>query len=190
MAAARGYPGRMPAPTTDTPRSASAAPQPPATGSTAPSIDPGALALTRALIGWRVLALVYDFFPAVALWMLAAAVFTLAYAAGHPLRQNIAPFSAWQWLLWLVCWALTGAYAVISWRRGGRTLGMRPWRLRVTAADGGPAPVRALMLRYAVGTASLLLGGIGFWWAWLDRERLTWHDRLSRTRMQRLAQAA
>ena len=137
------------------------------------------------LIGWRVLALVYDFFPAFALWMFASTVFTLVYAAGHPLRQNIAPFSAWQWLLWLVCWALTGAYAVISWRRGGRTLGMRPWRLRVTATNGGPAPVRALLLRYAVGTLSLLPVGLGFWWAWLDRERLTWHDRASRTRLNR-----
>lgn len=181
----------MSTPTTDTPPPASAAPPSPAQGfSTGSSIDAGVPAPQRALIGWRVLALVYDFFPAIALWMLASTAFTLAYAAGHPLRQNIAPFSAWQWLLWLVCWSLTGAYAVISWRRGGRTLGMRPWRLRVSAADGGPAPVRALVLRYAVGTASLLLGGVGFWWAWLDRERLTWHDRASRTRMQRLAQAA
>ena len=89
------------------------------------------------LIGWRLLALVYDFFPALALWMFAGAGFTLGYTiAGHPLRQNIAPFSALQWLLWAVCWTLTGLYAVASWRRGGATLGMRPWRLRVVGADG------------------------------------------------------
>ena len=29
----------------------------------------------------------------------------------------------------------TALYAVLSWRRGGQTLGMRPWRLRA-AADG------------------------------------------------------
>ena len=40
---------------------------------------------TPALIGWRVLALAYDFFPALALWMVAAALFTLGYyLAGHP----------------------------------------------------------------------------------------------------------
>jgi uncharacterized RDD family membrane protein YckC len=140
-----------------------------------------------ALIGWRVLALVYDFFPAFALWMVASAVFTLGYTlAGHPPRQNIGPFSPLQWLLWLACWLLTGAYAVVSWRRGGRTLGMRPWRLRVVDADGEPANVVALLWRYAVGTLSLLLAGMGFWWAWLDRERLTWHDRASGTRMVRM----
>ena len=37
----------------------------------------------------------------------------------------------------------------------------------------------------AVGGISLLAAGCGFWWAWIDRERLTWHDRISRTRMIR-----
>ena len=82
-------------------------------------------------------------------------------------------------------WVVTGAYAVVSWRRGGQTLGMRPWRLRVVAADGGPPQVRALLLRYLIGGMSLLLAGLGFWWAWLDRGCLTWHDRMSGTRMVR-----
>jgi uncharacterized RDD family membrane protein YckC len=62
---------------------------------------------------------------------------------------------------------------------------MRPWRLRVVGADGGNAPVSALLRRYAVGTLSLLIACVGFWWAWLDRDGLTWHDRLSGTRMVR-----
>lgn len=144
----------------------------------------------RPLIGWRLLALLYDFLPALALWMLAGAVFTLGYQlAGHGPRETIAPFSPLQWLLWLVCWLLTGAYAIASWRRGGQTLGMRPWRLHVTAANGGPASVPALRMRYAVGTLSVLAGGLGFWWAWMDRDRLTWHDRASGTRLVRRPKA-
>jgi len=140
----------------------------------------------RPLILLRLLALVYDFFPVLALWMVTSLVFTLGYTiAGHAPRQNIAPFSPLQWLLWLVCWLIAGAYAVISWHRGGRTLGMRPWRLRVVGADGGSASTPALMRRYAVGTLSLLAAGLGFWWAWFDRDGLTWHDRLSRTRLVR-----
>lgn len=169
MALAGGYPDGM---ETGTPTSATTA-----SAATARAPSP--------LVAWRVLALVYDFFPAFALWMLASAAFTVGFAAVHPLRQNIAPFSALQWLLWLTCWVLTGAYAVVSWRRGGRTLGMRPWRLRVVAADGAPPSWRALAKRYAVGTLSLLLAGAGFWSAWIDRERLTWHDRASGTRMIR-----
>ena len=76
-------------------------------------------------------------------------------------RENIAPFSAWQWLLWAVCWAVTGWYATASWRRGGQTLGMRPWRLKVQSIDGTPLRRGQLWLRFAVGTLSLLLGGVG-----------------------------
>jgi uncharacterized RDD family membrane protein YckC len=62
---------------------------------------------------------------------------------------------------------------------------MRPWRLRVTDPNGGRATWRALIVRYAVGTLSLLAVGLGFWWAWFDRDRKTWHDRASGTVMRR-----
>lgn len=141
----------------------------------------------RALVGWRLLALLYDAFPVLALWMLCSAAFTFGYTyfGHHAVSENIAPFSTLQWLLWLCCWSLAGVYAVLSWRRGGQTLGMRPWRLRVTDAQGASAAPRALWLRYAAGGLSLLAGGLGFWWAWIDRDRLTWHDRISNTRMIR-----
>lgn len=140
-----------------------------------------------SLLGWRLLALLYDLWPALALWMLIGSLFVIVFTvAGHALRENIAPFSAWQWALWACCWALTGVYATMSWRRGGQTLGMRPWRIAVVPADAGVLTRRALWLRYAVGTLSLLLGGAGFWWALLDRRRLTWHDRASATRVVRL----
>ena len=145
----------------------------------------------RALIGWRLLALLYDLFPVLALWMVAGALFTAGHQlAGHGARENIAPFSLLQWLLWLVCWLLTGAYAIVSWWRGGQTLGMRPWRLHVVGADGGPASLHALRVRYVVGTLSVLAAGLGFWWAWIDRDRLTWHDRASGTRLLRHPRSA
>jgi uncharacterized RDD family membrane protein YckC len=141
----------------------------------------------RALIGWRLFALLYDLLPVLALWILVSALFTLGYTlSGHSARENIAPYSPLQLLLWLACWAATGLYAVLSWRRGGQTLGMRPWRLQVITANGDAPATGALWLRFAVATLSTLLAGMGFWWAWFDREKLTWHDRASGTRMIRL----
>ena len=141
----------------------------------------------RALIGWRLLAMLYDALPVVALWMLASTAFTVGYTVlgHHPSRENIAPFSALQWLLWSCCWVITGLYAVLSWRGGGQTLGMRPWRLRVVDLAGNAPATGALWRRYAMASVSLLAAGLGFWWAWIDRDRLTWHDRASRTRLQR-----
>ena len=67
---------------------------------------------TRALIGWRLLALAYDFFPVLALWFVIAAVFTALN--GDSVRGG------WLGLLeFVVLWLVAGAYAVPSWRRGG-----------------------------------------------------------------------
>jgi len=144
-------------------------------------------AAPRALVHWRLFALAYDFWPVLALWMLVSSAFTLGYYfCGHAARQNIAPFSALQWLLWLCCWIVAGLYATASWRRGGQTLGMRPWRLYLRGADGALPGRGALWRRFAMGTLSLAAGGLGFWWACIDRDRLTWHDRFSGTRLVRM----
>lgn len=146
-----------------------------------------AIAPPSPWIGRRLLGLVYDLFVAVALWFVVAVPFVLVdVAMSGDVRHNIGPFSLLQWLLWLACWAVTGLYATASWRRGGQTLGARPWRLRVVPLDG-PAPTpAAVWRRYAVATLSLLAAGLGFWWAWIDRDRLTWHDRAAGTRVVRL----
>ncbi|KRG42048.1 hypothetical protein ARC78_10250 [Stenotrophomonas pictorum JCM 9942] len=140
-----------------------------------------------ALLPRRLAALFYDLWPALALWMLLSALFTLGFTvAGHGARENIAPFSALQWLLWLSCWVIAGLYATISWRRGGQTLGMRPWQLYLRGETGAPLRWSTLWLRYLGGTVSLLCGGLGFWWALVDRQKLTLHDRLSGTRLVRI----
>lgn len=132
-----------------------------------------------ALVGCRLLALLYDFFPVFGLWFLVAAAFVAI--RGDAVLGGVVGL-----LEFVVLWAITGAYATVSWHRGGQTLGMRPWRLRVVDIDGGQPRWPCLWLRYAIGTLSLLLAGLGFWWAWLDRSRVTWHDRYSGTRMVRV----
>src|SRR5690606_36405587 len=104
-----------------------------------------------ALLRRRLLSLLFDVPPAAALWLLLSALFTFGHTwlGNHDPRQNIAPFSALQWLLWLGCWLLTGLYATASWKRGGQTLGMRPWRIRVVARNGGTPGRAALWTRYA-----------------------------------------
>ena len=133
-----------------------------------------------ALLGWRTMALLYDLFPALGLWF-AVGVIAVLLNGGEPVYGDTVA----GWLELLALWLVTGAYATVSWRRGGQTLGMRAWRLRLVAADGGVPDWRALLVRYAVGTLSLLAVGAGFWWGWIDRERLTWHDRVSATRVVR-----
>ena len=53
--------------------------------------------------------------------------------------------------------AVVAAYFVSSWRRGGQTLGMRPWRIRLTRSDGGVPSWPQALIRVLVAAAPLLL---------------------------------
>ncbi len=69
------------------------------------------------------------------------------------------------------------------WSGPGKTLGMQAWRLRLVALDGGPVPRTLACQRFFAAILSWAALGLGFLWALLDPEGLTWHDRLSRTRL-------
>lgn len=131
----------------------------------------------------RLVALVYDLLIVVAIVMVVGLVCQLVTGGKLIETGAHAVVPLWYQLLQGV---VVAAYFVASWRRGGQTLGMRPWRLKVTGADDQAPGWKALWLRYAVGTLSLAAAGLGFWWAWFDRDRLTWHDRASGTRTVRL----
>ena len=78
---------------------------------------------------------------------------------------------------------VVGAYFVGFWTRGGQTLAMKTWRIRLESAGGGKVDAARAVRRYLfalVGTAAL---GIGFLWAFLDREGQFLHDRLAGTRL-------
>ncbi len=127
-------------------------------------------------LGWRLLALVYDALPVLALWLLASALI-LALRGGTPVQ----PWTSMFWLQNLLLWAIAGVYVVTSWRRGGQTLGMRPWRLRVVDEEGRTPGLAALWQRYGWATLSLAVFGLGFLWSLLEPQRRCWHDLASST---------
>ena len=94
--------------------------------------------------------------------------------------QAVAPSSRWYQAYLL---ALSFLYFGWFWTHGGQTLGMRAWRLRlqVCAHAAGPVPWRRALARFLAAGLSWAALGLGFAWALWDRERLTWHDRLSGT---------
>lgn len=75
-------------------------------------------------------------------------------------------------------------YYSSSWRRGGQTLGMKAWRIKlVSELPGKPIQLSQCMLRTGIGFFSLTIAGMGFWWAILDKRRRSWHDIASMTRV-------
>lgn len=156
----RGYPRHMEISPTDTAR---------------PTAHP-------AHLGWRILSLVYDMLPMIPLLMIVSAIFLWLHGG-----RTVEDAPLLQWAETLSLWGLVGAYFVFSWRYGGQTMGMRPWRLRVLASDGKPAATGKLWLRYAVACVT---PGLCLLWTLVDRERRGLHDLAAGTVFVRLAAPA
>jgi len=69
------------------------------------------------------------------------------------------------------------------WMRGGQTLGMRAWRLKVIADTGSAVTWSQALRRFVAAGLSWAALGLGYWWAMVDREKRAWHDTLSGTRV-------
>ncbi len=119
-------------------------------------------------LGWRLLAITYDLLPIIPLLFISS-IALLSLHAGKPAQ----PGTAWAFLSIFTYWFVVGCYAVISWRRGGQTMGMRPWRLMVVTRDGKNASLKSLILRYAVVSLS---GGLTLLWCLFDGQKRGLHD--------------
>lgn len=101
----------------------------------------------------RFAAIVYDLLAVAAIVMVVGLLAQIA--TGGRIADDKGHLTTWwyQPLQGLV----VGAYFFFSWTRGGQTLGMRPWRIRVTDGDGRPAGWRRGLVRLAVAALPLLL---------------------------------
>lgn len=126
-------------------------------------------------IARRLASMLYDALLLLAVLFIAAFIFTaVTHNAQSPLFRL-----AFQAYLTVVA----GIYFVGFWLRGGQTLAMKTWRLRLTAADGGAVGARQAVLRYLLALTGVFLLGFGIFWAVFDRDRQFWHDRVAGTRI-------
>lgn len=78
---------------------------------------------------------------------------------------------------------VTASYFVWFWTRSGQTLPMKTWRFKVVRSDGAPLTWPRALHRYTLAVLGFLALGIGFLWAFFDRDRQFLHDRLAGTRL-------
>lgn len=123
----------------------------------------------------RLAAGAYDALLLGALWMVATFAIVM-FRGGEPVPAGDPAYR-------LLLLTLAALYFGVSWVRGGQTLGMRAWRLRVERASGEPVDPRTGAVRLFAGALTLATCGLGLAWLWIDRDELTWHDRLAGTRV-------
>lgn len=133
--------------------------------------------LVYAPLWRRLLAALYDLLPLAGLLMIATALVVLLARLLVPVdRIDLLLRNGWPHdLLQIWLGMLVLSYYVLSWRRGGQTIGMRTWRIAVRA-DTGSLSLNAALLRALVG---LLLPGL--LWCLFDPRRRALHDRVAGT---------
>jgi uncharacterized RDD family membrane protein YckC len=128
----------------------------------------------------RFAACVYEFLSLLALWLLCTAIFMMLF--------DIADTSLKRFCLQLLLWLATGAYFIRCWVITGQTLAAQAWKIKLVNQQGETLTIAQAMLRYVFATFSMLGFGLGFLWAFIDKEQLFLHDRLLKTRLIKVRQ--
>jgi uncharacterized RDD family membrane protein YckC len=77
-------------------------------------------------------------------------------------------------LFWLV-------YHVAMWAWKGTTVGGIVVGIKLIRVDGRPVDVGVALVRAAAGIFSVLVLGLGYFWAGWDRGKQSWHDKIAGT---------
>lgn len=124
----------------------------------------------------RLMAILYDALLSLALMFIG----TLPFIAARD-GQPVDPGNLY-YRITLV--GIVWVFFVGFWSHSGRTLGMQSWGLRLERDNGElPGFLRA-NVRFVAAIASWIPLGLGFWWQLWDDDALTWHDRISGTRVR------
>ena len=118
---------------------------------------------------------IYEVLVVIAILFVCALVFLMLFGdASHGIKRVG---------LQLFLWLAVGVYFVWCWHKGGQTLAMQTWRLKLLSQDGNLLSVPMAMARYGLATMSLMMMGFGFLWAIVDRDHLFLHDRLLKNKL-------
>jgi uncharacterized RDD family membrane protein YckC len=120
-------------------------------------------------LGRRLAAMLYEAFLVFAVAFFAAWIFFFA-SGGKDATRGLVRAELQVFIL-----VVLAAYFLWSWLRGGQTLAMRAWRIRLVDVTPGKAVARFLI------AAALL--PVSILWALADRDRQFLHDRLAGTRL-------
>ena len=128
-------------------------------------------------LGRRLGAMLYDAFLVIAIWILVAGLHLLAvrHLLGLPADQvglGLAQVASLRIAMLMSAFA----FFAFFWCRGGMTLGMQAWRLRVQTRDGHAISPRQALVRYLVAWLSAAALGLGYLWVLFDAERRSWPD--------------
>jgi len=120
--------------------------------------------------------MIYDGIIMLGLLMIASLVVLPLGGAGKVAFQDF----------WFTVWLLSVCFIYLTacWHKGGLTVGMRAWRVQLVTENSDRLSWARSAVRFMVGLVSILVLGLGFIWALIDKKNRSWHDLAAGTVLQ------
>ncbi len=117
----------------------------------------------------RLGAVVYDIFIA----------FSVAFFAG--LAANALFENMGDAFFYLITLPSVYLYFIVSWVKGRQTIGMKAWKFQVIQHNQKNITYQQAFIRASFGLISFIFFGLGFLTQLFNKDKLSWHDKLSNT---------
>jgi uncharacterized RDD family membrane protein YckC len=122
--------------------------------------------------------ILYDIIALAAIWFFAALIVVIVRHGEAVNSGNV----------FFMTYLLAVAYAYFGWcwTRNGQTLGMKSWKIRLVATETEQTVGwKCAAIRCIAALVSFSALGLGFFWAVFDPDSRTWHDRISRSHLEK-----
>jgi len=124
----------------------------------------------------RLFAIFYDCFLLIAILFLVSGIATA-------LNQGTAvePGNTLYPLMVFIIFSLSYLYFAWFWMHGGQTLGMKTWKIQLRTINNSDIDWKITVIRFISALFSWGFAGLGFLWAFVDKQNRCWHDLSSKT---------
>lgn len=139
----------------------------------------------RAGLWRRIAALLYDGFLIAAIWVLLG--FFILLLVGPNANQLVAgevqTDSLVDNILFMLMVLSSASFYLYFWIRGGQTLGMLAWRIKVVDIKGNLITPTQGLIRFFLAWPAFFMLGLGYLWLYIDVNGDTIHDKVSSSKV-------
>jgi uncharacterized RDD family membrane protein YckC len=128
----------------------------------------------------RLLAMLYDLFLLISIWMLVGFI-SVALNGGEAVTNQLE-----QAMLGSALFVITFTFYAWFWTHSGQTLGMQVWHIRLENHQHQTINSKQALVRFMAAIPALGLAGFGYLWILFSAQKLSWHDHYSETRVVQL----
>ena len=138
----------------------------------------------------RLISILYDLILLIAVCFAVAAIMsivtTFLFNDGNAITEVHPLYMLNQFIMLFTIFMTSMSFLIWFWHRGGQTLGMKTWRLKLVSDSGEAISWKQAIIRFFAATLSWGFFGLGFLWCLIDDKNRGWHDILSSTHLVQL----